>query len=66
MSFMRPTSLAPRTSTTAQDEILRIAALQAAMTHPEISTATAFDIRMIEKGIRYDIQTARLGQYADE
>lgn len=52
------------TSITAQDEILRVAAIFAGSDAPGSDCLTVRDHNMIAANIDYDIQTARLIAYA--
>lgn len=66
-SFTHPTSRTARTTTTAQDEILRVAAITAGYDTLTRIQAGALDRRtvdMIGANVAFDVQSARLASYA--
>lgn len=66
MTFTRPASLAPKTTATEQDEILRFAACAAALdTAEEIDFQgwTGEHFARLAKEIEYSVQTKRLYSY---
>lgn len=67
ISFTRPASLTPRTSASAQDEILRVAAFEAGLATADpadLDRLTADSLRGIAASIAYDVDTRRLNSYS--
>jgi uncharacterized protein (DUF305 family) len=62
--FSTPEATRCATPAAARDEILRVAAAQEGLSHPDAGIMTAYDLRFAAAMIEHDVQTMRLLAYA--